>query len=762
MVTVRKQRHKTDTGELDIQAWVQSMAAKLDLYTKTDANEPSEKAEINTEQGLDRLYEACLLAAELEHKRGDQLTGWGDGYSSFKAGLDMADTLVELQLDIDTLTAAVLYRSVRENKVDSKTIASRFGDEIAMLIDGVRRMAAVSKGISHRPNEVLGQAAVEQSENIRRMLVAMVDDVRIALIKLAERTCAIRAVKHAPEEKRQRVAREISEVYAPLAQRLGIGQIKWELEDLSFRYLQPFDYKQIAAQLAETRLGRQDYIDDIISLLKQKLSDENISAEINGRAKHIYSIWKKMQRKRVGFTEIYDIRAVRILVDSVKECYAALGIVHSLWRNIPNEFDDYIANTKENGYQSLHTAVQGPEGKVIEVQIRTHSMHEAAEYGVCAHWMYKKAESENSGSAYDEKIEWLRQVLEWQDEISSNDESLTPDFAKQDRIYVFTPDGHVVDLPAGATPVDFAFRIHTDVGIRCRGAKVNGKIVPLNHTLETASQVEILTSKRDAPSRDWLNPVAGYITTTKARSRLQAWFKAQDFDKNLADGRSMLERELRRMGLTDVALPDVAKRVGIAELDDLYVAIATGDVSINRVISAAQRISGDGQEEDAPVISTVGRANILHDGTDVYIDGVGNLLTSIAQCCHPVPGESIAGYITLGRGVSIHSKSCGSFLNHQRNEPERIIEVDWAQEQSSVYSAQIVVEAYDRHGLLRDVSQVLNSQKVNVSAMNTLSNKNKSTVDMKFTIEVGDFGQLNAILTKIAQVPNVFSVRRDA
>lgn len=752
MVTVRKQRQESRPGKLDIQAWLGAIVDKLDLNTQDST----------TSRQLASLADACLLAEKLELEKGDELTGWGDGYSSFTAGLDMADTLAELQLDLDSLIAAVLYRSVRENKISSQDIANQFGAGIAGLIDGVRRMAAVSKGISHRADEVLGQAAMEQSENIRRMLVAMVDDVRIALIKLAERTCAIRAVKHAPEEKRQRIAREISEVYAPLAQRLGIGQIKWELEDLSFRYLQPFDYKQIAAQLAETRLGRQDYIDSIISLLEEKLAAEGIKADINGRAKHIYSIWKKMQRKQVSFTEIYDIRAVRILVDTVKECYAALGIVHSLWRNIPNEFDDYIANTKENGYQSLHTAVQGPQGKIIEIQIRTHSMHEAAEYGVCAHWMYKKSDSEDTGSAYDEKIEWLRQVLEWQDEIASGGNELTPDFAKQDRIYVFTPDGHVVDLPAGATPVDFAFRIHTDVGIRCRGAKVNGRIVPLNHTLETASQVEILTSKREAPSRDWLNPMAGYITTTKARSRLQAWFRAQDFDKNLADGRSMLERELRRMGLTDVALPDVATRVGIAELDDLYVAIATGDIGINRVISAAQRLNADTDDNHSPVISTVGRAHTLQEGADVFIDGVGNLMTSIAQCCQPVPGQAIAGYITLGRGVSIHLKSCGSFLNHQRNEPERIIEVDWAKTQTSVYSAQIIVEAYDRHGLLRDVSQVLNSQKVNVSAMNTLSDKNRSTVDMKFTIEVSNFDQLNSIVTKLSQVPNVFAVRRDA
>lgn len=742
MVKVREDHPVDHEGALDIVAWVRRIQELAKVAEATQEN----------------LYQACLLAQQVVSLDGENNIGWGEGYSTLNAGLEMAEILAELQLDEETLVAAILYRSVRENKLESRIVAEQFGETVANLISGVKQMAAIS-GISNHFKEAFGQQSEEQSENVRKMLVAMVDDVRVALVKLAERTCAIRAVKSAPVERRQKVAREVSEVYAPLAHRLGIGHIKWELEDLAFRYLQPFDYKYIAKLLDERRIDRQKYIDNVIAIIQDSLDKEGINAYIYGRAKHIYSIWRKMRRKKIGFSEVHDIRAVRILVDTERECYTVLGMVHALWRNLPREFDDYIANPKENGYRSLHTAVKGSDNQVLEVQIRTRSMHDEAEYGVCAHWRYKDTDKDDAGS-YEKKIEWLRQVLEWHDEIGGNPwEDNLPKTIEQDRIYVFTPEGHVIDLPARATPVDFAFRIHSDVGIRCRGAKVNSRIVPLNHPLRTADQVEILTGRREAPSRDWLNPNLGYITTSRARSRLQQWFKHQDRDQNVADGRTLLDHEFKRLAVENLDYDVLANKLNLRSLDDLYAAVGTADVGVERVINAAQRLLNIDKEEK-PVTSLVGKATNETDGADVYIDGVGKLMSHIAQCCRPIPGDRIAGYITLGRGVSIHRIDCINLMQRQAIEPERIISVGWAEEPTQSYSVTVAVEAFDRHGLLRDITTLLDREKINVSAMETLSNKNKNTVDMTLQIEIADFNELSRVLVKINHVPNVSSVRR--
>lgn len=746
MVKVREDHPLGLDGEIDIPLWINRISeiAQLD-------DDPEQK-----------ILSACLLSRDVEALPGDQLTGWGVGYSSFNAGLDMAEILADLRLDKDTLIAAILYRSTREKKLDVDAVAQQFGDTVAKLVSGVARMAAVSNISNHSNDSVIGLQSSEQADNVRKMLVAMVDDVRVALIKLAERTCAIRAVKSAPIEKRQRVAREVSDIYAPLAHRLGIGHIKWELEDLSFRYLHPYDYKYIAKLLDEKRLDRQSYIENVISILRDSLAAEKIKLEdINGRAKHIYSIWRKMRRKNISFSEVYDIRAVRMLVTSEQDCYRVLGIVHSLWRNIPNEFDDYIANPKENGYRSLHTAVKGPDNRVLEVQIRTRDMHEEAEYGVCAHWRYKKSDQEGASSGYEQKIEWLRQVLDWHEEVGGNPwEDHLPRGIEQDRIYVFTPDGHVVDLPESATAVDFAFRIHSDIGLRCKGAKVNGRIVPLNYTLKTADQVEILTSNRESPSRDWLIPALGYINTSKARSRLQAWFKQQDRDQNIADGRALLDREFLRLAVDDMDYDQLAQKVNLKGLDDLYAAVGTGDLSVDRIINVAQRLFKDDKISE-PVISLVGRARSAeHDASEVYIDGVGNLLSHIAQCCKPIPGDSIIGYITLGRGVSIHRQDCTNALQSAADEPERMIKVDWADKPEKYYPVDIMVEAFDRHGLLKDITALLDRERINVSAMQTLSNKNKNTVDMSLRIEVTSFADLSRVLARLSRLPNVSSVRR--
>jgi GTP pyrophosphokinase len=745
MVKVREDRPLTADGRFDIDAWTTRLISLAQIDPA--ASEP--------------VKAAAVLAESVEHLPGDKLTGWGENYSSYSAGLEMAEILADLHLDYETLVAAVLYRSVREKKLSLDDVEGQFGQTVAKLISGVARMAAISTISNHSSDTVIGLQSSEQADNVRKMLVAMVDDVRIALIKLAERTCAIRAVKTAPIEKRQRVAREVSDIYAPLAHRLGIGHIKWELEDLSFRYLHPYDYKYIAKLLDEKRIDRQVYIDNVIQALKEALAKEGIEgAEINGRAKHIYSIWRKMRRKNIGFSEVYDIRAVRILVSSEQDCYRALGVVHSLWRNIPHEFDDYIANPKENGYRSLHTAVKGPNNRVLEVQIRTRAMHEEAEYGVCAHWRYKKSDQEGGSAGYEQKIEWLRQVLEWHEEVGGNpwDDHL-PRGIEQDRIYVFTPDGHVVDLPENATAVDFAFRIHSDIGLRCKGAKVNGRIVPLNQPLKTADQVEILTSNRESPSRDWLIPALGYITTSKARSRLQAWFKQQDREQNIADGRVLLDREFMRLAVEDIDYQQLAQKLNLKTLDDLYAAVGTGDLSVDRVVNVAQRLFKVDKPE--PVISLVGRAYSADQGaSDIYIDGVGNLLSHIAQCCKPIPGDSITGYITLGRGVSIHRQDCPNVLQLVADEPERIIKVDWAEKPEQSYSVDVAIEAFDRHGLLRDITALLDREKINVSAMQTQSNKNRNTVDMSLRIEVSSFSDLSRVLARLSRLPNVTSVKR--
>jgi len=744
MVKIRQDHPIDHLGEVDVAHWLERIKPRANL----------------DEQSISELAKSCQLAHSVSDTAGKDEYAWGEGYTSFHAGLEMAEILLDLHLDGKSLCAAVLYRAVRESKLSIDKVRDEIDETVAKLISGVQKMAAIS-GLSNQAREsAFGLQSKDQAENIRKMLVAMVDDVRVALIKLAERTCAIRAVKKATTEKRQQVAREVSDIYAPLAHRLGIGHIKWELEDLAFRYLQPFDYKYIAKLLDEKRVDRETYIKGVITLLESTLAKEDIQADIFGRAKHIFSIWRKMRRKNISFSEVYDIRAVRILVNSERECYTVLGLVHSLWRNIPHEFDDYIANPKENGYRSLHTAVSGPANRVLEVQIRTHEMHEEAEYGVCAHWRYKDTDKDDKNDSYEQKIEWLRQVLEWHDELGGSPwEDQLPKGIDQDRSYVFTPEGHIVDLPAEATPVDFAFRIHSDVGLRCRGAKVNGRIVPLNHSLKTADQVEVLTGKREAPSRDWLNSNLGYITTSRARSRLQAWFREQDRDQSIADGRAMLDHEFKRLGVDDLDFELLAQKLSLRSLEDLYVAVGTADISVERVIQLSQKLLQSEQSPE-PVVSLVGRVADQSSGSDVYIDGVGNLLSSIAQCCHPLPGDKIAGYITVGRGVSIHKADCVNLLHRQAEEPDRIISVDWSEKPGQLYSVVIELEAFDRHGLLRDVATMLDREKINVSAMNTFSNKNKNTVEMNIHVEISDLSTLSRILAKLNHLPNVSSARR--
>jgi GTP pyrophosphokinase len=745
MVKVREDHPIAADGQVDIEAWIDRLNS---LHTQTE----SARTELRC---------AAELSLSLVDIHSDDDHSWGEDFSCFRIGLEMAEILADLQLDQDALVAAMLYRSVRENKITLVDVQARFGETVGKLVKGVLRMAAISYQRNDNEERVLGNQAEEQAEKIRKMLVAMVDDVRVALIKLAERTCAIRSVKTAASERRHQVSREVADIYAPLAHRLGIGHIKWELEDLSFRYLHPDDYKQIAKLLDERRLARQEYIDNMLALLRSELGKASIDGEVSGRAKHIYSIWRKMQRKGIPFSQVYDIRAVRILVPSVRDCYAVLGIAHSLWRNIPHEFDDYIASPKENGYRSLHTAVLGPENKVLEIQIRTHEMHEESELGVCAHWRYKGTDTDAAQDGYELKIAWLRQVLEWHEELGGDGEQLQSDLraVDQDRIYVFTPDGHVVDLPRSATPLDFAYRIHTDVGHHCRGAKVNNRIVPLNYHLNNADQVEILTGKREAPSRDWLTPALGYINTPRARAKVQHWFKQQARDQNIAEGQALLDREFKRLALLDLDFESLAKKLRFNSLDDLYAAVGASDLGVGQVLNAAQKQLDDADPQQ-PLIPFKAKSPSKKKDSDFYIEGVGNLLTQIANCCNPVPGDAITGYITLGKGVSIHRQDCSNVLQLQADEPQRIIKVEWGNTPQSAYSVDIIIEAYDRYGLLKDITALLDQERINISALQTLSDKRKNTVDMQVTAEIRGFDELSRILTKLNQLPNIASARR--
>ena len=743
MVQVRAHQPINLDGSINLEAWLDHT--------------------LSVDPALDReaLKVACDFAREVEQQANAAQNLWAEGNSSFQTGLEIAEILADLKLDQDSLVAAVIYRAVREGKTTLKVVQEKFGAVVAKLIEGVLRMAAISNSINPRESVVVGSQT--QVENLRKMLVAMVDDVRVALIKLAERTCAIRAVKHADDEKRLRVAREVFDIYAPLAHRLGIGHIKWELEDISFRYLEPEQYKQIAKLLHERRLDREQYINDVMKQLRDELSATGIKADISGRAKHIYSIWRKMQRKGLQFSQIYDVRAVRVLVPEVRDCYTALGIVHTLWRHIPKEFDDYIANPKENGYRSLHTAVIGPDGKVLEVQIRTNAMHEEAELGVCAHWKYKGTDAKGGSDHYEEKMAWLRQVLEWHEElgdIGGLAEQLKVDI-EPDRVYVFTPDGHAIDLPKGATPLDFAYRVHTQIGHNCRGAKINGRIVPLTYSLHTGDQVAIITGKNGAPSRDWLNSNLGYVTTSRARAKIVHWFKQQDREQNVAAGKQMLERELARLAMPPVDFNKLAEKCNLKSAEDLYAALGAGDLRLAPTVNQAQQlVEPDRSSEQLELIprkpsSRPGR----HD--DVQILGVGNLLTQMAGCCQPLPGDPIIGYITVGRGVTIHRQDCPTALQLVEREAHRMIQVSWGSTPVQTYPVDILVRAYDRSGLLRDVSQVLLNEKINVLAVNTRSNKEDNTAAMRLTIEIPGLEALGRLLARISQLPNVIETRRE-
>ncbi len=740
MVRVRAFQPSSGQDRLDIEDWLTHLQLDLDI------------------NDIEPFRQACDLARNASLVSIENNTNH-HASNCFYAGLEIAEILADLKLDQDTLIAAILYRAVREQRLDIQVVRQNFGETVAKLIEGVQQMAAISAFQHQQDKPVLGDTE-RQVENVRKMLVALVDDVRVALIKLAERTWALRTVKNEPQERQQKVAREVSDIYAPLAHRLGIGHIKWELEDMAFRFLSPDKYKEIASLLDERRLDRDRYIASVLQQLETQLSANGIDAVITGRAKHIYSIWRKMQSKSITFNQVYDVRAVRVLVPELKDCYAVLGIIHSLWQHIPKEFDDYIATPKRNGYRSLHTAVIAPEGKVLEVQIRTHDMHEEAEYGVCSHWRYKGSDRSGVGQSYEEKIEWLRQVLQWHEEVGDLG-SLVEELQLEiepDRVYVFTPAGHVVDLPNESTPIDFAYRVHSEVGHHCRGAKVNGRIVPLNYKLSTGEQVEVMTSKQATPSRDWLNPASGYIASSRTRNKIQHWFKQENKEKNAIAGRSLVEQELKRLALFPVDFKTLAPEVNYKHEEDMFAAVGAGDLRISQIIHAAQAQIEPPQHHDQLHLKLP--STQAQSGQDMDFKGVDNLLSHIAGCCQPVPDDNCTGYITLGRGVSIHRSDCANLLKLKKDDPERIIEVHWSSKPDVNYPVDMIIQALDRSGLLKDITTILANDGVNVTAIKSESSDKSNLVDLRLTVEIPNLSTLSKVMTKIRQLPNMLEVKR--
>ncbi len=737
MVAVRS-AHLNKDEEFKLECWVSSL---------NQDNKTSNK--------LLEVYKQC--EAHLEGKEEASLLLW--------RGREMIEILITLSMDRATLIAAQLFPVVSSGFFEQEELEEAYGKEIIKLIDGVEEMAAIGQ-----LNATLdGSGASGQVDNVRRMLLAMVDDFRCVIIKLAERICNLREVADKPVEVRQTAAKECANIYAPLANRLGIGQLKWEIEDYAFRYQQSDTYKQIAKQLSERRIVREQYINDFVADLTSEIKTSNIKAEVSGRPKHIYSIWRKMQKKNLAFDELFDVRAVRIIAEEIQDCYAALGIVHTKYKHLPGEFDDYVANPKPNGYQSIHTVILGPEGKTIEIQIRTKQMHEESELGVAAHWKYKEGSS-GGRSGYDEKITWLRKLLDWQEEMSDSGEMLDELRSQvfDDRVYAFTPRGDVVDLPMGATPLDFAYHIHSEVGHRCIGAKVGGRIVPFTHHLEMGDQVEIITQKEPNPSRDWLNPTLGFVHSGRARAKINAWFRKQSREKNLEAGKEILETELTKIGATLKDANDYAlSRFNVNTPDELYAGVGSGDLRINQIINHINALVNKptAEEEDKRALERLQQsqsqalAETSHKDA-VVVEGVDNLMSHLARCCQPIPGDAIAGYITQGRGISVHRSDCEQLAELKTHAPERIIDTVWGGRYGGSFILTLRVEALERSGLLKDITTLLANEKLKVSSMKSRNDYKRQISTMDFNIEIKNVETLSRIISRIEQIRDVVSVRR--
>ncbi len=694
--------------------------------------------------------------------------------------VSVAQTLAEMRVPATALAAALLHDTVEDTNITLDDIRRDFGDEIALMVDGVTKLTQlprVSRADQHAEDEQRELESIQlaekrgqlheaqeveilqrsrkydaASETLRKTFLAMGDDVRVVLIKLADRLHNMRTLSHMPDHKRRRIAQETLDIFAPLANRLGIWQIKWELEDLGFRYTNPTKFREIADNLSARRVERELEMEEIKKNLESVLRQSGIEAEVSARPKHIYSIYKKMVRKSVPFDLVHDVRAVRILVKDTVTCYTTLGVVHANWRPIPGEFDDYIAAPKDNFYRSLHTSVNYEDGQTLEIQIRTQEMHQNAELGIAAHWRYKEGSARDE--EYERRILWIRSLMDWRQDVE--DASVFVDTMKnevfQDRVYVFTPRGDIIDLPQGSTPIDFAYQVHTDVGHRCRGAKINGKLVSLDYVLKTGDKVEILSAKRGGPSRDWLNTSLRLVKTERARSKIRQWFKRQAKEQNISHGKGILEKELRRLGMMDVNLEKLAREFDYKAVEELYEAIGMSDLTVPKIVRHLTFEKEESKPEEllptsAPVPSTPDDA--------VSVLGLKGILTSFARCCNPGPGDEIVGYITRGRGATIHRKDCPNVLNIE--DPNRLVQVSWGSAVAT-YPIPVRIKAYDRDGLVRDVSTLISDEGVNMRKVKVETTKNQAVFDL--VLEVKDIVQLSRILSRLENLPNVMEARR--
>ncbi len=709
---------------------------------------PPERLTNGARRKLERAYDVSELAHAGQNRKS------GEPYVQHP--LSVAVLLADLGMDVDTIAAGLLHDVVEDTQVSMERLEREFGAQIAVLVDGVTKLDKIEEKIEQEHSERIEQhgkrpRGEREAESLRKMFLAMSEDIRVVVIKLADRLHNMRTLFSLSQERRRSFAHETMEIFAPLANRLGIWQWKWELEDLSLRYIDPVSYAEIASLIKRRRPDREASIQQHIEILQEKLDEESIEGQISGRPKHIYSIYNKMQHKGIPFQQVYDVRAVRVITDTIPNCYRILGIVHGLWRPIPGEFDDYIATPKGNMYQSLHTAVIGKDGKTLEVQIRTWEMHQRAEYGIAAHWRYK--EGLPTDPELENQITRLRSLVEWRRETTDADEFI--DAMKsdvfRDRVYTFTPKGKLIDLPVESTPIDFAYHIHTEVGHQCRGARVNGKLVSLDYQLKNGDQVEILTAKRGGPSRDWLNPALGYVQTSRARSKIRQWFRRQDRKQNIALGREILERELKRLGMEKLSHDTVAQLFDYEDTEDFHAAIGFGDINTQQI---AGKIS-DTQtpEEPEPYIPSTPSPSPTQK--DIQVRGVGNLLTRLARCCNPLPGDEIIGYVTRGHGVSIHRRDCPNIL--RRSVTGRLIEVSWGPRVETIPTT-ISVQAFDRPRLFGEISSIIGAADVNISDVG--QSKKNHTTTLYITLEIHNIAELSQLLAKISKLPNVIEARR--